>query len=58
LELKKLVTDEDQRNTLMAIINTELVELSEEKLWAYFTKEWGYLKSLNKIREKNDSRSD
>jgi hypothetical protein len=56
--LKKLVTDEDQRNTLMAIINTELVELSEEKLWAYFTKEWGYLKSLNKIREKNDSRSD
>lgn len=42
----------------MAIVKSESVDLSENKIWIYFKKDYGMIKSLHKIMNKRDDRTE
>lgn len=57
-EINNFVFNQEDKNSLKAILEMELIKLDEDKIWEYFTEKREYLKILIKILKKGDDRSD
>ena len=57
-EINNFVFNQEDDNSLKAILEMELIKLDEDKIWEYFTEKREYLKILIKILKKGDDRSD